>query len=101
MPKFETLAEEEVKRYTSTNRQANLAPYIEYLAGLSDGDYGRIVLEEGDNKPTVKNRLNRATERLGIVIEYRRANKESVIFKVLQTPSSEPAEATTGSKSKH
>lgn len=88
MPKFETLAEEDVKRFTSTSRSANLAPYITYLADLKDGDYGRVSLEEGDNKPTIKNRLNRATERLGIQIEYLRATKDTVVFKVLATPGS-------------
>lgn len=83
MPRFEKLTPEEARRYTPSSRQANLAPYIDYLSSLTPGEFGRIVLEENDKKPTIKNRLNRASERVGVTIQYRRATANSVVFQIV------------------
>ncbi len=81
MPEFEKLSKEEVAKILMKKKQSQgvskreqiLQKYMEQLKGLEAGEGLEVKLAEGDNRQTVKNRLLRAAERLGIEIEFIRS----------------------------
>ena len=56
-----------------SQRELVLQSYIEQLKGLDVGEGLEIKLAKTDNRQTVKNRLLRAADRLGIEIEFIRS----------------------------
>lgn len=83
MPRFEKLTPEEAKKYRPHTRRADLAPYIEYLQTLESGEFGKVELEPDDKKPTVKNRLRRASMAADKPIKYRRGSADTIVFEVI------------------
>ena len=83
MPKFEKLTAEEARKYRPHTRRADLAPYVEYLQTLEPGEFGKVELEPDDKKPTVKNRLTRASKAADKPIKYRRGTADTVVFEVI------------------
>jgi hypothetical protein len=81
MPEFEKLSKEEVKNLLMakekgrglSKREQILRAYMEQLQGLDVGEGLEIKLQPTDNRQTVKNRLLRAADRLGIEIEFIRS----------------------------
>lgn len=58
-------------------------PYAEFLSSLRVGQGGRVtVADEGVTRQTVKNRLTKTAEALGVEISFRRSAKEIVVFEV-------------------
>jgi hypothetical protein len=60
MARFERLAPETFLKPQRPARDAYLAEYRSYLADLDVGEGGELVLEDGEKKATIKNRLKRA-----------------------------------------
>jgi 4-aminobutyrate aminotransferase-like enzyme len=95
MPEFRKLSQEEIERLKNPKRangdstRAQLArEYDEYVADLHPGEYVEVILDEGDNKLTVRKRLTAAANRRGLVLEYTRTHGPVIRFKVeLQDPS--------------
>ena len=85
MPKFEKLTAEEARKYRPHTRRADLAPYVEYLQTLEAGEFGKVELEPDDKKPTIKNRLTRASKAADKPIKYRRGRAEMIVFEVIGT----------------
>ncbi|HHM24052.1 MAG TPA: hypothetical protein ENJ23_03335 [Bacteroidetes bacterium] len=56
--------------------------YREYLKQLKPGDWAAIELEEGERKLTVRNRLKRAAQDLGIELEFRRSRGPVIYVQV-------------------
>jgi len=81
MPEFEKLSRDEVNKILMakekgrglSQRERILRAYMEQLEGLDVGEGLEIKLEKSDNRQTVKNRLLRAADRLGMEIEFIRS----------------------------
>ena len=81
MPTFGKLAKQEVDDILTakqrgrgkSQRELALQAYIEQLKELDVGEGLEIKLSETDNRQTVKNRLLRAADRLGIEIQFIRS----------------------------
>ncbi len=81
MPTFSKLDKEKVndiltskqKGKRKSQRELALQAYIEQLSRLDVGEGLEIKLSKTDNRQTVKNRLLRAADRLGIEIEFIRS----------------------------
>ena len=85
MPRFEKLTPEEARKYRPHTRRADLAPYVDYLQTLAPGEFGKVELEPDDKKPTIKNRLTRASRVADTPIKYRRATADTIVFEVIGT----------------
>ncbi len=57
--------------------------YRNYLSQLAVGEGGELLLEEGEKKTTIRNRLNRAAKELGMKLEYKRTRAPIVRFRVV------------------
>ena len=53
----------------------------DFLATIAPGEGGKIVLKEGENRLTVRNRLKRAAQELGVEIEFLR-KRGAIYFRV-------------------
>jgi len=81
MPTFSKLGKEKVddiltskqKGGGMSQRELALQPYIEQLKNLEVGEGLEVRLAKTDNRQTVKNRLLRASDRLGIEIKFIRS----------------------------
>jgi len=81
MPEFEKLSRDEVNNILMakekgrglSQRELILRSYMDQLKGLEAGEGLKIKLDKSDNRQTVKNRLLRAADRLGIEIEFIRS----------------------------
>ncbi len=81
MPEFKKLTRDEVNHILMTRekgrglsqRELILRSYMDQLKGLEVGEGLAIKLDKSDNRQTVKNRLLRAADRLGIEIEFIRS----------------------------
>ena len=47
---------------------------------MSVGDYATLTLDEGENKPTTRNRLKGAAERRNLTIAFRRTKGNTIVF---------------------
>jgi hypothetical protein len=56
--------------------------YDRYLADLEIGDYAEAILDEDENRLTVRNRFKAAATRRGLTLEFRRTSDPLVRFKV-------------------
>jgi hypothetical protein len=59
------------------------AEYKGYLTQLAAGEGGELTLGEGDLKITVRNRLNRAADELGVKLEYKRSRSAVIRFRIV------------------
>jgi len=57
--------------------------YKSYLSQLAVGEGGELILSEGENKTTVRNRLTRAAKELNISLEYKRTRDNAVRFRIV------------------
>ena len=80
MPTFTKLEKEKVddiltskQKGGKSQRELALQPYIEQLKHLEVGEGLEVKLAKTDNRQTVKNRLLRAADRLGIEIKFIRS----------------------------
>lgn len=67
----------------SLERQRALKEMMEFLSQIAPGEGGEIVLEEGDNRLTIKNRLKKAAEKLGVELKFIRKRKR-IVFEVVK-----------------
>src|SRR5215213_10535724 len=98
MPNFRKLNPSEIQ--TIENKGIGLRKQTEklYDAILSDyevGEYGEAVLDEGENRLTVRNRLKAAATRRGIGITFRRTQGDIIRFQIVEQGSG--AESHNGS----
>ena len=84
---------------SSTSRKAIEAVYDQLIADLSAGDFATLTLDDGENKPTTRNRLKSAAQRRGMEIVFRRTRDNPIIFH-LEQESSEDATAVFAKASK-
>jgi len=107
MPNVRKLSADEV--WTLENKGKGQRKLVEeqYDAIISDysaGDYGEAVLEPGENRLTVRNRLKAAARRRNLAIDFRRTKEDLLRFQIVAAPPApEPAAApkTRGRKKKN
>ncbi len=78
MPKLNKLSSEEVqqlvrqleRRRAQGKRAEVRRQYREYLGGFRVGDWVSVELEDGENRVTVKSRMERAAKELGYRLQF-------------------------------
>lgn len=91
MVRFRKLDPQEIDKLFEKPRQSNVASerarikeeYKGYLSQLAIGEGGELILGENERKLTVRNRLNRAAEELGVRLEYKRSRGNVIRFRVV------------------
>ena len=81
--------------------------YDAILGEYNEGEYGEAVLEPGENRLTVRNRLKAAARRRNVGIDFRRTKEDLLRFQVIsaasaapEPPAPAPAPKTRGRKKK-
>ncbi len=86
MPNFRKLDPEEVKAQVDKGKGQRKLIEEQYDAILGDyaiGDYGEGVLDNGENRLTVRNRLKAAAGRRDVDILFRRTNGDILRFQII------------------
>jgi hypothetical protein len=100
MPTIRKLTAEEVealeaKQSKGDNARAEIAPlYDQFLIEFGPNEHGEVMLDEGQNKLTIRNRLRSAAERHGLKLEFIRTNGIVVRFKVVSENGNEATEVS-------
>ena len=87
MPNFRKLEPSEVQTIENKGlglRKQTEKLYDSILADYEVGDYGEAVLDEGENRLTVRNRLKAAATRRGIGINFRRTSGDMIRFQIVE-----------------
>jgi hypothetical protein len=87
MPNFRKLDPEEVKAQQDKGKgQRKLTEelYDSILADYEVGDYGEAMLDAGENRLTVRNRMKAAASRRGVGIDFRRTQGDIIRFKIIE-----------------
>jgi len=79
MPKLKALSKDEFKTVKAkkapkkmSQREKTHRRYCRYLEKFDKGAYVEVTLKAGENKQTVKNRLKRAADDLGLKLAFKR-----------------------------
>jgi hypothetical protein len=86
MPQVRKLTPEEVYALENKGkgqRKITEELYDTILADYAVGDYGEAVLDESDNRLTVRNRLKAAAKRRGVSVDFRRTSGDLIRFQVV------------------
>ena len=89
MPTIRKLSPEEItSRETSklSQRQQTARQYDALLTDFAPGEWAEVELDDGDNRLTVRNRLQAAAERRGYNLAFRRTSGNMVRFAVEEAP---------------
>jgi hypothetical protein len=87
MPQVRKLDPEEVKAYQDKGKGQRKLVEEQYDAIFADyevGEYGEAVLDEGENRLTVRNRMKAAASRRGIGINFRRTQGDLLRFQMVE-----------------
>src|SRR5690349_163527 len=63
-------------------RRATEEQYDAYIGDYAPGEYGEALLDENENKMTVRNRLKAAAKRHGYALFFRRTKDQRIQFRV-------------------
>src|SRR5215208_6005575 len=79
--------------------------YDSIIGEYAEGEYGEALLEPGENRLTVRNRLKAAARRRNLAIDFRRTKEDLLRFQVVAPtepePAAPPAPKTRGRKKKN
>lgn len=78
----EKLEERRRKRTGPSKRELIREEYRGYVKSLKPGDWGEIKLGEDDNRNTIRARLHRAAEDVGVELEFKRSRGDVMHFEV-------------------
>jgi hypothetical protein len=87
MPQMRKLGPEEVKALENKGKGQRKLVEEQYDAILSEyavGDYGEAILEPGENRLTVRNRLRAAAKRRDLGMEFRRTALDFIRFHIVE-----------------
>jgi hypothetical protein len=87
MPNFRKLDPEEVKAHENKGKGTRKIVeelYDSILADYAIGEYGEALLDQGENRLTVRNRMKAAATRRGIGINFRRTNGDLIRFQIVE-----------------
>jgi hypothetical protein len=96
MPQVRKLEPEEVKAYQDKGKGTRKLVEEQYdaiFAGYEVGEYGEAVLDEGENRLTVRNRMKAAATRRGMGIEFRRTSGDLLRFQIVEQSNGNSAAA--------
>lgn len=88
MPVVRKLAADEVQDIENKGkgqRKLTEEQYDRYLAEYNVGDWGEAILDDGENRLTVRNRFKAAARRRGVGLEFRRTSDQLLRFNVVAT----------------
>src|SRR3954452_15819978 len=97
MPQVRKLAPEEVQEIQNKGKGTRKLVEEQYNAILGDyavGEYGEAVLDEGENRLTVRNRMKAAAGRRGFAINFRRTQGDLLRFQIIEHSNGNGATAT-------
>lgn len=109
MPNVRKLSQDEVRVIENKGkgqRKIIEEQYDDILGEYALGDYGEAVLEPGENRLTVRNRLKSAARRRGLAIDFRRTKDDLLRFQITdiaqpdQVDAPEPAAPKTRGRKK-
>jgi hypothetical protein len=86
MPQIRKWSEEEIallnagKQKNGPSRKEIEETYDQLLSDLSAGDFATLTLDDGENKPTIRNRLKGAATRRNLTIAFRRTKDDTIVF---------------------
>lgn len=86
MPTFRKLTAEELESYRTpmSGKRAKIrTEYRNYLEQIKLGQGGELILNEGEKKVTIKNRLKRAAKEMNLKIQFKRSSPNTARFIVL------------------
>jgi hypothetical protein len=86
MPNVRKLTPEEVRDIENKGKGQRKLIEEEYDAFISEysaGDYGEALLDPGENRLTVRNRLKAAARRRGLGLHFRRTKEDMLRFQVI------------------
>lgn len=95
MPNVRKLSQEEVRALENKGKGQRKLVEEEYdtiLGEYSENDYGEALLEPGENRLTVRNRLKAAARRRGLAIDFRRTKDDLLRFQVVPANAAPQAE---------
>src|SRR5215216_6606781 len=87
MPNFRKLDPEEIQAIENKGkglRKITEELYDSILADYAVGEYGEAVLDEGENRLTVRNRMKAAATRRGIGVNFRRTQGDILRFQIVE-----------------
>ena len=93
MPQVRKLAPEEIQALETKGKGPRKLTEEQYDAILSEyevGDYGEAVLDEGEKRLTVRNRLKAAADRRTVGISFRRIQGNTLRFQIVAPGSGAP-----------
>jgi len=93
MPNFRKLEPEEIQTIENKGkgtRKLTEELYDSILADYEVGEYGEAVLDEGENRLTVRNRMKAAATRRGIGINFRRTQGNLLRFQIIEYTNGAP-----------
>jgi hypothetical protein len=93
MPNFRKLDPAEVQAYQNKGkgeRKLIAELFDSILADYEIGEYGEAVLDEGENRLTVRNRMKAAATRRGIDINFRRMTGDLLRFQIVEHTNGAP-----------
>ena len=64
--------------------------YDAIFGEYAEGEYGEAVLDPGENRLTVRNRLKAAARRRHLAVDFRRTKEDLLRFQVVAAAPSEP-----------
>ena len=85
MPRVRKMSIEEAREIGNKGkgkRKLAKEEYDQFIADFGSGDYGEVLLEAGDHRLTVRNRLKAAAKRRGLGIIFRRTRGGAIRFKI-------------------
>jgi hypothetical protein len=83
MPSVRKMSVEEttaIENKGKGKRKFTKAEYDQFISDFDSGDYGEVLLEAGDHRLTVRNRLKAAAKRRGLGIVFRRTRGDAIRF---------------------
>jgi hypothetical protein len=87
MPNFRKLEPEEIQIIENKGlgtRKLTEKLYDSILADYEVGDYGEAILDSGENRLTVRNRMKAAATRRGLGINFRRTQGDLIRFQIVE-----------------
>jgi hypothetical protein len=86
MPVFRKLTPQEAGLLSGLGvRKVIEIEYDALLSGFDPGDFGEVVLEEGEKRMTVMNRIKAAAKRAGIRLVFRRSSNPALLrFQIME-----------------
>lgn len=96
MPTIRKLSSDEITAHKTAKlspRQQTAHQYDALLADFSPGEWAEVDLDDGDNRLTVRNRLEAAATRRGLHLAFRRSSGTIVRFAIEAAPPA-PVEET-------